>query len=136
MRVRGAIAVAILLAAIAALAATGAEAGTGRPAEIEARQVVRQFFQTLNHGQFAKTCDLLSKAFYRVNHIPDKHRCAIALAATFSYTATVLVRVLRIRSERGQVIVDALANGDPGTILLIREHGRLKILSMTGRSRR
>jgi hypothetical protein len=54
----------------------------------------------------------------------------LGLAATFSNTATIHFRVVSIRSDHGRTIVRVLANGAPGTIVLVREDGRLKILSI------
>jgi hypothetical protein len=130
MRIRTNIGVAILASAALGFAAPGVAADSGRPAVAEARQVVHRFFQTLNDRKFAKTCELMSKRFYRANHIQNKRRCMLGLAATFSNTATVHFRVVSIRSDQGRTTLRVLANGAPGTIVLVREDGRLKILSI------
>jgi hypothetical protein len=130
MRIRTKVGLAILASAALGFAAPGVAADSGRPAAVEAQQVVHRFFQTLNDRQFAKTCDLMSRRFYRANHVQSKRRCMLGLAATFSNTATIHFRVVSIRSDHGRTIVRVLANGAPGTIVLVREDGRLKILSI------
>jgi hypothetical protein len=94
--------------------------------------VVERFFQTINARHFAKTCDLMSRRFYRENHVPDKRRCAIGLAAIFAMSPTIFFRITGVRSEGELTIVRAVANGAHGSISLVREGGRLKILSVEG----
>lgn len=101
-----------------------------RPGENQARQVVRTFFDTLNAGQFTKTCDLMSARFFRANRIPEKRRCAFGLAAGFTTTARVHFRIVGIRSEHDRTVVRAVANGAPGQIVLVVEGDRFKILSV------
>ena len=130
MRIRSLVGAAILASAALGSAVPSAAAAGGRPAEAEARKVVRQFFQTLNNRQFAKTCDLMSRRFYRENHVQSKRRCVLGFAATFTNTAIVHFRIVSIRRDHAQVTVRAVANGAPGSIVLVREDGRLKILSL------
>lgn len=122
-------AIALASAAIG-LGVSAAAPAVVHPSEDQARQVVRQFFDTLNARQFTKTCDLMSTRFFRENRVPAKRRCVLGLAATFTMTATVHVRILDVRSERDRTVVRAVANGVPGLIVLVEEGDRLKILSV------
>ena len=101
-----------------------------RPGEAEARAVVRAFFQTINAHQFARTCELFSRRFYVRNHIADKKRCALGLAAGVGMGPHVFFRILGVHTTDAVTVVRALANGAPGAIVLVKEGGRLKILSV------
>jgi hypothetical protein len=102
----------------------------GNTSDLQARAVVRRFFQTINARDFAKTCELMSVRFYRRNHVPDKRHCVIGLTAGLTMSPTVSFRIITVRTDGEQTIVRATANGAAGKIVLINEHGRLKILSV------
>jgi hypothetical protein len=38
--------------------------------------------------------------------------------------------ILRVRVDEGRAVVDALADGAPGRIVLVQEHGVFKVLSL------
>jgi hypothetical protein len=116
--------------ALIALGAAPAFPATGASLEARARAVVGEFFRTINAREFGRTCDLMSARFYKENHIPNRKRCVLGLTVTFTNTATIHVRILGVRREVDQVVVKALANGAPGTIVVVREAGGLKILSV------
>ena len=101
-----------------------------RPAEAQARAVVQLFFQTINAHQFARTCGLFSKRFYVRNHVPDEKHCALGLAAGVGMGPRVFFRILGVHTTGELTVVKALANGAPGAIVLVKEGGRLKILSV------
>ena len=111
----------------------GAGAGSahgGNASELQARAVVRQFFQTINAREFATTCDLMSVRFYRLNHVPDKRHCVLGLTAGLTMSPTVFFRIITVHTDGDQTVVRAAANGAAGKIVLVNEHGRLKILSV------
>jgi hypothetical protein len=121
---------ALALAAASAVPATAAASGPWAVARSQARTVVRTFFRTLNARQYAKTCDLLSKRFFRINHVPNRRRCVLGLQATFSMTVAIRFRITGIRGDGGRAVVRAIANGAPGEIVLVKEGGAFKILSV------
>jgi hypothetical protein len=108
----------------------GASAGTGATAEAAARAVVARFFQTINDRQFDKTCALMSARFYRTNHIPDRKRCVLGLTVGVGTGPHIFFRVLGVRIESDRASVRTLANGVAGTIVLIKETGSFKVLSV------
>ena len=135
MNPRKTLAAAILagqLLAAPVLGATTASAASGLTLEAQARTVVGEFFQTINARQFGRTCDLLSRAFYRQNHIPDRKHCVLGLTVGLTNTPTVFFKILGVRPEGGGAVVRTRANGAPGQIVLVRESGALRILKVAG----
>ena len=133
MSTRNTLAAAILavqLLVTIGLGAAPVSAARGLTLEAQARNVVGEFFQTINARQFAKSCDLLSRGFYKQNRIPDKKRCVLRLTAGLTNTPTVFFRILGVRLQGDEAIVRARANGAPGQITLVRESGALKILKV------
>jgi hypothetical protein len=103
----------------------------GASTAAQARAVVSEFFQTINERRFDRTCDLLSARFYEQNHVPDKKHCVFGLTVSFSMSSEVDWRILSIHGKNDRVVVKALADGAPGEVVLIREAGRLKVLSVS-----
>lgn len=118
------------LLATVALGITPASAASGLSTEAQARALVSRFFQTINARQFGQTCDLMSVRFYRENRIPDKRRCVLGLTVGFANSPTVFFRILGVRHEGDRAIVRTLANGEPGKIVLIKEAGSFRVLSV------
>jgi hypothetical protein len=119
----------LALATTASGNGTGASHG-GNANDVQARAIVRRFFQTINDHDFAKTCDLMSARFYRLNHVQDKRHCVIGLTAGLTMSPTVFFRIITVHRDGEQTVVRATANGAAGKIVLVSEHGRLKILSV------
>src|SRR5213593_253382 len=92
-----------------------------RPAEAQARAVVRLFFQTINAHQFARTCELFSKRFYTRNHVADKQHCVLGLGAGLGTGPRIVFTILGVRTTGDVTVIRALANGAPGTIVLVKE---------------
>ena len=133
MNTRKTLATAILasqLLATLALGSTPVSAASGLTVEAQARTVVSEFFQTINARQFKKTCDLMSARFYKNNHIPDRKHCVLGLTVGFGMSPEVHFRILGVRRQGDRAIVRTLANGAPGTIVLIKEAENLKVLSV------
>ena len=97
-----------------------------------ARQAALEFFRTINARQFDRTCDLLATEFYRRNHVPSKARCALALRIEYTWAPTYRFRIVGVRVDGRRALADALANGVPGQVVLVREGGRFKVLSVRG----
>jgi hypothetical protein len=102
----------------------------GNPTVVQARAVVRRFFQTINARNFATPCDLMSVRFYRLNHVPDKRHCVIGLTAGLTMSPTVFFRIITVHNDGEQTVVRAAANGAAGKIVLVNENGTLRILSV------
>jgi hypothetical protein len=128
---------AAIFASAFALATAGfgvgiARSATGRSAEAQARAVASEFFRTVNARRFARTCDLLSARFYRLSRVPNKVRCVLALRIGFTWAPTYRFRIIGVRVSSGRAWVQAVANGVPGTVALVREGGVFKVLSVSG----
>lgn len=133
MEIRKALATTILagqLLVTLGLCTTSAFAASSLTVEAQARAVVGEFFRTINARQFEKTCDLMSVRFYKQNHIPDKKHCVLGLRVGLGNGPTVFFRILGVRRRGDLAIVKTLANGAPGKIVLIREAGSFKVLSV------
>jgi hypothetical protein len=105
---------AVLIAGLAHPASTGAASS-----ESEAKAAARQFMRTLNAKRFEQVCHMMSARFYRENNVPDEARCVLGLRIGFMGT-------------EGRAVVQALANGALGRIVLVEEHGVFKVLSVRG----
>ena len=105
----------------------------GPSPEAMARQTAREFFRTIDARRYEQTCDLLAAQFYREHHMPDKARCALALRIGFTWAPSYRFRIVGVRVSGDRAVVEALANGVPGQVGLVREHGRFKVVSVHGR---
>ncbi len=50
----------------------------------------------------------------------------------FTWAASFRLRIVGVRVDGDRATVRGLANGAPGTIVLVEETGRLKVLSVRG----
>ena len=107
-------------------------ASRGDASAAQARAVARAFFQTIDRKSFARTCDLLSPRFYRRNHVPDKRRCILGLTVGMAMAPGYRFEITGARVSGDEAVVSARANGVPGRVVLVREHGRFKVLSVQG----
>jgi hypothetical protein len=130
--------VALVVAAVAASStAVGAAADprftAGRAtSESRAGAVAGEFLRTINARRFDRTCRLLSARFFRENGVPDRARCVLALRIGFTWAPTYRFRILGVRVDRGRAVVRTVANGAAGEIVLVREHGLFRVLSVRG----
>ncbi|SRR5712692_1777863 len=104
----------------------------GPSPEAMARQTAVEFLRTIDARQYERTCDLLAAEFYRENHVQDKARCALALRIGFTWAPSYRFRIGAVRLDGKRAFVEALANGVPGKLVLVEEHGRFKVLSVSG----
>ena len=125
--------VAGLAAAVLGLGLAFSGSGRGPSPEAMARQTAREFFQTINARDYDRACDLLATQFYRENNVPDKARCALALRIGFTWAPSYSFRIGGVRVDGHRAVVEALANGVPGQVALVREHGRFKVVSVGGK---
>ena len=105
--------------------------GNARSESAQARAVAVEFFHALNTKHFAQACDLLSSGFYRQNHVPDKRHCVVGLTITMS-AKTYRFRIMGTRIEGDRAVVQALADGTPGRLVLERDGHGFKILAVRG----
>jgi hypothetical protein len=129
----------ILISALfAAAALAGLEIGLalatsdGSSAASEARAVALQFFQTIDQRRYAQTCNLLSVRFYRQNHVPDKRHCLLGLSVGMAMSPSYRFEIADVRLTSRGALVSALANGQPGRLILVREGGGFKVLAVQG----
>jgi hypothetical protein len=125
----GAAAAVSLLAAVG-LAGDALAAGRATPAG--ARSVAVEFFRSQNERRYEDTCRLLSGGFYERHGLRDRRTCAGVLRVAFAWSGRIDFRIGGIRREGDRVVVEAVAEGAPGRILLVRERGRLRILAVEG----
>ena len=114
------------------LAVSSAVLGSDRrvSAEEQARAVASELFQTINDRRYARTCALLSAEYYRRNRVPDRRACALGLRIGFLWSNEIRFRVTGVSVEGDRAVVRALADGIPGSVLLVREGGRFKVLAL------
>jgi hypothetical protein len=121
------------LVAMSAGTAVGVVARTDGPSEEAlARATVGQFFQTINARQYMRTCDLLSVGYYRSYKLLNKERCALGLRIGFMWSEEIHYRITSVDVSGGRAVVETLADGVPGQIVLVPEGGGLKVLAVQG----
>lgn len=107
-----------------------------RPSAVqtEARTVVSTFFRTLNTRRYARTCALLADAYFADPATGERRHCTVGLQASFTWAPEIRWKITGVRLAGNRVLVDAVALGTPGTLVLLREHGRLRILALQDRT--
>ena len=124
---------AVVLVVVAAVLAAGfaRPASTGAvSSESQAKAAATQFMRTLNAKRFEQVCHMMSARFYRENDVPDEARCVLGLRIGFMGTEKVRFKILGAHVNEGRAVVQALANGALGRIVLVEEHGVFKVLSL------
>lgn len=127
-------AVAILTSAALGAGCTAEAAGGTDSAAVEARRVAVEFFRSQNERRYDDTCRLLSRGFYETHALRDRRTCAAVLRVAFVWNGRIEFRIGRIMREGAAVVVQAVADGAPGRIRLVRENGSLRILAVEGDS--
>ena len=126
--VTAAVAAAVLV--VLPRATVGGNAASVRSSE--ARLVARRFLRTINTRQFEATCSMLSRRFYRENHVPSRERCVLGFRIGFTWAPTYRFQIGAAHASGDRVTVETLANGAPGTVVLVREAGEFRVLSVRG----
>jgi hypothetical protein len=127
----------LLLALVAAVVAAAvwfgaALAQPGPSKEQQARTAAASFFEALNAKQFERACTMLSRRFYRENHVRDAQICRLALWIGMVRSDPVSFRIVAVDVRGREATVTALADGAPGTVRLVEEQGRYKVLALEG----
>ena len=100
--------------------------------EVEARRVVREFFRTLNARRYDETCALLADGYF-ARRAAERRHCAIGLRVGFMWSQEIRWRIVGVSTEGAWVVVQTVADGAPGVLLLTRVGGRLHLLDMAER---
>jgi hypothetical protein len=123
---------ALLVSAAGAGVAIPLAASHGNAAVAEARSTATSFFRTIEARQYSETCDLLSRGFYRRNHVPDKRHCVLGLSVGMAMAPSYRFEITSVELTKHGAIVSATANRVPGQIVLIREASGFKVLAVQG----
>jgi hypothetical protein len=99
----------------------------------EARATATRFFRAMDSRRFETVCNLLSEGFYRLNGINSRQLCVLSLRYTMSPSG-VRFRILGAQADREKATVQVLADGVPGELLLVRDRGRFRVLSLGARA--
>lgn len=127
---------AIWTAAITSLFSTFGVAGdslaAGRSIVTEARSVAAEFFRSQNERRYDDTCRMLSRGFYASHGLRDRQTCTAVLRVAFVWSGKIEFRIGKATREGSRVVVQAVADGAPGRIVLLPEDGALRILAVEG----
>jgi len=98
----------------------------------QARSIAAEFFRSQNERRYDETCQLLSLGFIRSHALRDRRTCAAVMHAVLIWSLKVEFRIGGVRREGDRIVVQAVADGAPGRIVLVREDGSLRILAVEG----
>ena len=99
----------------------------------QARPVAAEFFRSQNERRYDDLCGLLSRGFFRSHALRDIQTCVAVSRAAFVWSEKIQFRIGKAAREGDRFVVQAVADGAPGRIVLVREDGSLKILAVEGR---
>lgn len=126
----------MLLSGLALVGSTGFVASpllAARPSVVaEARNVATEFFRSINARDYERTCSLLSAGYYERHKLQSKRDCALGLRVGFTWAQEIRFRLTGVRRTGDRLVVEAIADGASGSLVLVPEHGRLRILSVNG----
>ena len=99
---------------------------------IQARHVAVEFFQSQNERRYGDLCALLSRGFIRTHALRDRRTCTAVSRVAFVWSGKIEFRIGKLVRVGDRFVVQAVADGAPGRIVLVREDGSLKILAVEG----
>ena len=99
---------------------------------VQARQVAVEFFRSQNERRYDDLCGLLSRGFIRAHALRDRRTCAAVARVAFVWSLKIEFRIGKVVRVGDRLVVQAVADGAPGLIVLVREDGSLKILAVEG----
>lgn len=102
--------------------ATASGAHENAAAQIEARSVVAELFQTLNERRYDQTCALFSPGCYRENRVRNPRECAIGLRIGLMWSQEIHFRITAVSLDGEMAVVDAVVDGAPGRIISSSRH--------------
>ena len=117
---------------VGALGLAGDVPAASQTIATEARGVAVEFFRSQNERRYDDTCRVLSHGFIESHKLRDRRTCAAVMRVAFVWNGQIVFRIGRVSIEGSRVIVQAVADGAPGRIVLVREGGLLRILELDG----
>jgi hypothetical protein len=99
---------------------------------VEARSVAVEFFRSQNERRYDDLCGLLSGGYYKTHALRDRRTCVAVSHAAFLWSLKIEFRIGKVVREGDRFVVQAVVDGSPGRIVLVREGGSLKILAVEG----
>jgi hypothetical protein len=99
---------------------------------LQARRVAVEFFRSQNERRYDDLCALLSRGFIRSHALRDRRTCAAVARIEFVWSLKIDFRIGKVAYAGDRLVVQAVADGTPGRIVLVREDGSLKILAVEG----
>src|SRR5262249_40012574 len=97
-----------------------------------ARIVAAEFFRSQNERRYDDLCGLLSSGFYKNHALRNQRTCAAVTRVAFVWSLRIEFRIGKVVREGDRFVVQAVADGAPGRIVLVRQDGSLKILAVEG----
>lgn len=98
----------------------------------EARSFAVEFFRAQNERRYDDTCRMLSRGFYASHGLRDLQTCAAVLRVASVWNGKIEFRIGKATREGSRVVVQAVADGAPGRIVLVPEDGALRIFAVEG----
>ena len=95
--------------------------------------MAHDFFTTLNERRYERTCDLLARGYLRAHRLEQPRQCALGLRIGFMWSQEIRFEIGDVRLRGRQAVVQAVADGARGELVLVREGGRFKVLAVRGR---
>jgi hypothetical protein len=99
---------------------------------VQAQHVAFEFFQSQNERRYGDLCALFSRGFIRAHALRDRRTCAAVTRVAFVWNGKIDFRIGKAVREGDRFVVQAVADGAPGLIVLVLEDGSLKILAVEG----
>jgi hypothetical protein len=99
---------------------------------VQARHVAVEFFRSQNERRYDDLCALFSRGFIRAHALRDRRTCAAVTRVEFVWSLKIEFRIGKVAYQGDRLVVQAVADGAPGRIVLVREDGSLKILALEG----
>jgi len=117
---------------VATLGLAGDTLAVGRATAIEARGVAVEFFRSQNERRYDDTCRVLSNGFIRSHRLRDRRTCSAMLRVNSVWNLKIAFRIGSVALDADRVVVQAVADGVPGRLVMVRESGNLRILAVEG----
>ena len=111
---------------------TAASGANGASLAVQAKHVAFEFFQSQNERRYDDLCALFSRGFISAHALRDRRTCVAVSHAVFVWSLRIEFRIGRVAREGDRLVVQAVADGAPGRIVLVLEAGSLKILAVEG----
>ncbi len=99
---------------------------------VQAQRAAVEFFQSQNERRYDDLCALFSRSFIRAHALRDRRTCAAVARVEFVWNLKIDFRIGKLVRAGDHYAVQAVADGAPGLIVLVREDGSLKILAVEG----